>query len=113
MPDDLALLKAKAAPAAVGITDHAFGIGDQNQALGMTENFAGEITLLLQLGLRLAKARDIEHEAAILQDVAGWIAHRKTVDEYVNRRSVFAAENFFLIAQPALAFEKFRQFFAP
>src|ERR1035437_5345500 len=105
MPQNLALLKGETAPAPVGITDQPVGVGDQNQALGMTKNFAGEITLLLQLGLRLAEAANIEYEAAILQDVAGRIAHRETVDENVNRRSVLAPEDFFLIVQSALAFE--------
>src|ERR1035438_8673153 len=98
MPDDLALLKAKAAPAAVGITDHAFGIGDQNQALGMTENFAGEIPLFLQLGLRLAEDADIEHEAAVLHDLAGGIAQGMAVHEDVNRGAVLAPQDLFVIA---------------
>src|SRR5208282_5201308 len=112
-PQNLVLLKAETAPAPVGITDHPVGVGDQNQALGMTEDFAGEIALFLQLGLRLAEAGDIEHEAAVLQDAAARIAHRETVDEYVHRRSVLAPEDFFLIVQSALALEQFRQFFAP
>jgi hypothetical protein len=36
----------------------------------MAEDFAGEIALFLQLGLRLVKAGDVEHEAAVLHDVA-------------------------------------------
>ena len=77
MRQDLVLLKAEAAPAPVGITDDAFGVGDQNQALGMAEDFAGKIALFLQFGLRLAKAGDVEHEAAVLQDVARRIAHSR------------------------------------
>src|SRR5208337_481460 len=90
---DLVLLKAETAPAPVGITDDAIGVGDQNQALGMVEDFAGEIALFLQLGLRISEAGDIEHEATVLQDVAGRIAHRKTVHEYVDGRSILAPQN--------------------
>src|SRR5450631_768657 len=113
MRENLVLLKTEAAPAPVGITDDAFGVGDQNQALGMAEDLAGKITLFLKLGLGLAEAGDIEHEAAVLQDAAGRIAHRETVDEYVNGRSILAPQNFFLIAQSVLAFEKVCQFFPP
>ena len=56
------------------------------------------------------RPRNIEHEAAVLQDVAGLVAHRETVHENVNRRSILAAEDFFLIVQSALALEQFRQF---
>src|SRR5208283_2087842 len=80
-------------------------------ALGMAEDFAGEITLFLELGLRLAETGNIEHETAVLQDAAGGIAHRERVDEHVHRRSILAPEDFFLIAQSALAFEQFRHFF--
>src|ERR1019366_4440966 len=113
MGQDLVLLKTQTAPAPIGITDHAFGVGDQNHALGMTEDFAGEITLFLQLGLRLAEAGNIEYEAAVLQDAAARIAHRETVDQDVDGRSILAPQEFFLIAQSTLAFEKFRQFFPP
>ena len=113
MPQDLVLLKAETAPAPVGITDHAVGVGDQNQALGMTEDLAGEITLFLQLGLRLVEAGDIEHQAAVLQDVAGGIAHRKTVHEYVDGRSILAPQDFFVIAHFAPAFEMFREVLPP
>src|ERR1700687_983048 len=113
MPQNLALLKAETAPAPIGITDHAFGVGDQNQALVMTEDFAGEITLFLQLGLRLAEAGNIEDEAAVLQDGAARIAHRETVDQDVDGRSILAPQEFFLIVQSALACEQFRQFFPP
>ena len=111
MTDYLVLLKAETAPAPVGITDDAFGVGDQNQALGMAEDFAREIALFLQLRLRMAEAGNIEHEAAVLQDSAARIAHRETVDEDVDGRSILAPEDFFLIAQSALAFEQFLHFF--
>src|SRR5208282_2291376 len=110
MSEDLVLLKTETAPAPVGITDHAFGISDQNQTLGMAENLAGEITLFLQLGLRLVEAGDIEHEAAVLQSVAGRIAHRKTIHEYVHGRSILAPQHFFVIAHFAAAFEHIREF---
>ncbi len=113
MPQNLVLLKAETAPAPVGITDHAVDVGDQNQALGMAKDFAGEITLFLQLGLRLVEAGDIEHEAAVLQDVARGIVHRNTVHKYVDGRSILAPQNFFVIAHFPPAFEKFRKFLAP
>ncbi len=56
MTENLRLLKAETAPAAIRIADHAFGVGDQNQALGMAQNLAGEITFFLQFGLRLVQA---------------------------------------------------------
>ena len=78
MSENLGLLKTQSAPAPVGITDHAIGIGHQNQALGVTQNLAGEIALFLQFGLRLVKTCDIEHQAAVLHDVAGCIAHSRS-----------------------------------
>ena len=65
MTQDLVLLKTEAAPAPVGITDHSFRVGDQNQALGVTEDFAGEIPLFLELGLRLAEAGDAPGRSAL------------------------------------------------
>ena len=56
MPQDLVLLKAESAPAPVGVIDDAVGVGEQNQALGMAKDFAGEIALFLEIGLRLAEA---------------------------------------------------------
>src|SRR3981081_183917 len=79
----------------------------------MTENLAGEITFFLELGLRLVEAGDIEHEAAMLQDFAGGISHRKTVHEYVDRRSILAPQDFFVIAHFASAFKNFREFVPP
>ena len=113
MPEDLVLLKAKTAPAPVGITDHAVDVSHQNQALGMAEDFAGEITLFLQLGLRLVEAGDIEQEAAVLQDATDGIAHRKTVHEHVDGRSVLAPQDFFVIAHFAPAFKNFRELLPP
>src|ERR1700676_2862558 len=79
----------------------------------MTEDFAGEITLFLQLGLRLVESGDIEHQAAVLQDVAGGIAHCKTVHEYVDGRSILAPQNFFVIAHFAPTLEMLRQILPP
>ncbi len=79
----------------------------------MTEDFAGKIPLFLQLGLRLAEAGNIEHEPAVLQDVARRIAHRKTVHEYVDGRSILAPQNFFVIVHFAPALEHLRQFLPP
>ena len=47
MSQQLALFKAESTPAPVGIADHPVGIGDQNQALGVAQNLAGEIALAL------------------------------------------------------------------
>ena len=113
MTDDLVLLKAETAPAPVGITDDSVGVGDQDQALGVTQDFAGEIALFLQLGLRLVEAGDIQHEPAVLQDDAGRIAHGKTVHENVDGRSILTPEDFLVIAHFAAAFERFREFLPP
>src|SRR4029077_19468918 len=110
MPQDLVLLKAKTAPAPVGITDYAVDVSYQNQALGMAEDLAGEITLLLQLGLRLVEAGDIEDEAAVVQGAASGIAHRKTVHEHVDGRSILAPQDFFVIAHFTPAIKHFREF---
>src|SRR5690348_5384490 len=113
MRQELGLLKAEAAPAPIGITDDPIDVSDQNQALGMTEDFAGEITLFLQLGLRLAQAGDVEHEAAVLHHFATRVTCGKAVDKHVDGGSILAPQNFFLIAQPALLLEQLREFFPP
>ena len=61
-----ALFKASFVPAAIGIADKAGGVGDQNQALCVAENFAGEVALALQFGLIGMQAGNIEHETANL-----------------------------------------------
>src|SRR5260370_34570311 len=79
----------------------------------MAEDFAGEITLFLRLGWRLVEAGDIEHEAAVLEDAAGGIAHRKTVYEHVDGRSILAPQDFFVIAPFAPVYKNFREFLPP
>src|ERR1035438_7909848 len=68
--DDVVLLKTEPAPAPVGVTDDAFGVGDENETLGVTEDFAGKVALPLQLGLGLAEAGDVEHEPPVLHDIS-------------------------------------------
>src|SRR5882672_357497 len=66
MSEELALLESEAAPTAVGIADHAHGVRDQDQALGVAQDLAGEITLTLQFGLRLAETADVQDQSAVL-----------------------------------------------
>ena len=68
--EQIALLKSGVVPAAVGIADQAGGVGHQNQALRVAENFGGKIALAVQFRLVGAQAGDIEHEAANLQQAA-------------------------------------------
>ena len=49
----------------------------------------------------------------MLQDVAGGIAQRKTVHEYVDGRSILAPQNFFVIVDFPLALEPLREFLPP
>src|SRR5580698_6102676 len=74
------LFEAGVKPAAIGVTDQTGGVGNQNQALGIAENFGGEIALAMKFGLIGAQARDIEHESANLQESPGVVIHAEDID---------------------------------
>jgi hypothetical protein len=59
------------------------------------------------------QAGNVEHQAAVLQDVAGRIAHGKAVHEDVDGRSVLAPQDFFVIAHLAARLSQFREFLPP
>ncbi len=69
-PQQFALFESRVVPAAVGVADQACGVGDQNQALRVAENLAGEIALAVQFRLVGAQAGHIEHQSANLQQAA-------------------------------------------
>ena len=99
-----ALLEAGFVPAAVGIADQAGGVGDQDEALGVAENLAGEVALALQFRLIGVKAGDIEHQAANLQQTPKIVVHAESVDEHVDGRAVLAAKRGLKVAHVAIFF---------
>src|SRR4051794_34855944 len=77
-------------PAAVRITHQSRSIGNQNKALGVAQNVAGEITLSLQLRLIGLQATDVEHQAPVLRNSSLGGRNRKSVDQHMNGGAIFA-----------------------
>ena len=113
MAHDLALLESQAAPAAIGITDNAFCVGDQDQALRMAQDLAGKVALFLQLRLRLPQSGDIEHQTAVLHHAPAGIAHRITIHVHIDGGTILAAQHFFMVVHFAGLPKLFRQFLPP
>ena len=109
-PQQLLLLVAHVVPAPVGVTDQPGGIRDQDQALRVVQNLAGEVALALQLRLEVLQPADIEHQTAELRNPPLGVAHRESIDEHVDHRSVAAAERLFVVAHYAVLFHLSRQF---
>src|SRR2546430_8673395 len=90
-------------PAAVRITHQARSIGNQDKALGVAQNIAGEIALSLQLRLIGLQATDVEHQAAILRNSSLGGRNRKSVDQHMNGAAILALEDSFAIPERPLA----------
>ena len=99
---EVALFEAESGPASIGIADDALGIGDQDQALGVTQDLAGEVALALQLSLGMPETADVQQQPAVLENGTVGIAQGKTIDEHVDGRSVLAAQHYLVIAQSLL-----------
>src|SRR5262252_1879931 len=113
MSQDLVVSEPESAPPAIGITDYALGIGDQDQALCVVQNLAAEVALFLQFALGKPQIRDIKQQPAILQYPALCVPQRKTVDQDMDWRSVLATQDLLLIVQSTLISENLRQFLTP
>ena len=100
--EHLLLLVAHNPPAAIGIADQACGVRDQNQALRVVQDFAGEIAFPLQLGLIGLQVGDVQHQAAVLADATVRVAHRESIDQHMDQSTVLAAQHFLTIPQCSL-----------
>src|SRR3981081_4269580 len=113
MSEELGQFESETAPPPIGITDDAHGVGYQDQALGVTQDLAGEIPLALQFGLGMAKTADVQEQPAVLLNRPLGIAHGEAIDQHVYGRSILAAQNLFVVAQPSLALDNRSQFLPP
>ena len=89
-------------PTAIGITHQACGIGNQNKALRIIQNLAGEIALSLKLRLIGLQAADVEHESAVLSSCPVGAGDGKSVNQYMNGAAIFAFEHSFAISKTSL-----------
>ena len=64
---------------------------------------------MLQLGLIGLQAGDVEHQAAILQDLAVGIRNGEGIDQHVDCAAVFSAQYFLMVAQNAMLLHDFIQ----
>ena len=86
----------------VCIADQAGSIGDQDEALGVAENLAGEIALAVQFRLVGAQAGDVEHEAANLEKVSHLVVQSEGIDQNVDRGAIFTQEGGLEVSQGAV-----------
>ena len=96
-------------PAAIAIADQPGGIHDQDETLGVIQDLAGKITFALQFRLKILQPRDIEHQAAVLDDSALRVQHGECVDEHVHSGTVFASKRLLVIAQHPMLLHELRQ----
>ena len=89
-------------PAPVGVADQPRRVCDQNQALRVVQDFAGEVPLSLQLGLVGFQAADVKHQAAILRDSSLGVTDRECIDQDVHRAAVLSLQDLLAIAQCSL-----------
>ena len=86
-------------PAAVGICDLAGGISNQNDALGIVDDLGVEITLALQVGLRVLQFRNVQDQATKLHYLALTVTHGECILQRMDGGAVLAPQSFLEIAQ--------------
>ena len=101
MPNQLAFLIACFIAAPVRVTDQPRRIEHQNHALRCIQNLLIEVAFPLQLRLKRLLLRNVQHQSANLSDPPAGVAHCRNVLQRVQKRSVFAPQRFFVIAQHA------------
>ena len=89
----------------VGVTDEPGGIDHQDQALGIFQYLGVEIALPLQLRLERLQLGNIQHQTAVLNDLAIGIAHDDNILQGVDEGAVFAAQRLLAVAQGAGALD--------
>ena len=96
------MIESRIVPALVGVADQPGGIRYQDEALGIVENLAGEITLAVQFRLVGAQAGDVEHEAANLEKVSHLVVQSEGIDQNVDRGAIFTQEGGLEVSQGAV-----------